>query len=399
MRLEKEDDLRTFDRDLALMAVSNLLYAAGYGLYYQLLYVYAGRLGASRFTIGALSALVLTVTALGLIPGAWAAARFPLKTIIVAAWWLTVPAAICFALAPSWPWMVPGFVFSGLAMANNPAFKAYIFLKSEPTHVARNMAYVFSAYPAGLIVAPLIGGQLADHIGVRAVFAISAVIFALSATSASLIHHTPYHVDDHDWDLTTLRDNRQFRRYLVFFLAGFLALYIGQPFIAPFLAQVHHQGYGAIGMYTSIAAVGATVMNPLAGRTIDLYGARAGAGGVLVFLLAGALLLLVGTQPVVWGVALLFYGSFDCFRFTASGIIGHSFGRVPLVWGFAIFDAIMGIPMAGGALLGGVLYRQSFRSPFIAVIALAAALLAGLALTSRGGRRTAAAGPAVPRAD
>lgn len=381
-----------FDRDLILLAVATVFFAIGYGLYSQLLFVYALRLGASRFTIGVLNAVVFAVTAVGYIPGAWAASRFRLKTVISAVWWLTVPTALLFAAAPSWPWLVPGLVLSGCYMANNPASKAYIFLKSEPTHVARNMMFVYGAYPLGLIGAPSLGGLLADHIGMRRVFLVSAALFVLSSIFATLIHDTPYHVTDEAWSLRALRHNRLFRRYVVFFVGGFLAIYLAQPFIAPFLAQVHHQGYGAIGIYMSLAAAGATVLSQVIGRAVDLRGPRTGVVAALGILLVGVVLLIAGTSAPLWGSAMICLGGIDAFRYIANGIVGQSFGRVPLVWGFAVFDAAMGIPTAGGALLGGALYSQGFRWPFIAAIGVVAVLLLGLALPPRG--REAARQPA-----
>jgi hypothetical protein len=52
------------------MATAILLYAFGMGLYYQLLFVYALELGASRFDIGVLTAILLASTAASSLPGA-----------------------------------------------------------------------------------------------------------------------------------------------------------------------------------------------------------------------------------------------------------------------------------------------------------------------------------------
>ena len=381
--------MRHLDRDLKLLALGNLLFALGVGMYLQLLFVYALDLGASRSTLGLLNAIMLAMVALGNIPGAWAARRFRLKPVIVAVWWLTVPAALCFYLAPSWPWLIPGLVISGMYMANNPAFKSYVYLKSEPSRVARNITIVFASYPLGLVIAPLVGGHLAAQYGMRTVFLVSLVIFVLSALTATMIHDTPYHTADAPLTLTALRRNRRFRHYLVFFLAGFLAVYVGQAFVYPYLAQVHDQGYAALGVYASLAALGAAVMTPAMGRVTDLYGPRAGIAGVLAFLLVGAGLLLAGWNPLVWGLAMLFCGAFDTLRFVATGIVGDSFKGMPLAWGYAIFDTVMGIPMAGGAILGGILYGISYALPFVLVIAVAAGLLVLLLVTGRRSGREA----------
>lgn len=368
------------DRDLSLIGVAIWLYALGLGLFFQLLYPYALTLGASRFSIGVLNAITLAVMALSYLPGAWAAGRFRLKSVIVAAWWLLVPTSISYLLAPTWEWLIPGLVLFGLTYANNPALKAYIFLRSEPTRVARNMTLVFAAYPLGLVVAPTLGGLIAAHLGMRTVFAVSTVVFVISSTAVSFIGHTAYHATEAEWSLASLRGNRLFRRYLGFFLLAYLASYLAQPFLTPFLAQVHHEGYAALGVFASMTAIGAALVGPAMGRVTDLYGARYGAGGVLVFLLLGALLLLVGQQPLVWGIAFFCYGSYDALRAVQSGIIGRSFGPVPLAWGFAIFESIMGIPMAVASILGGALYRRSYSLPFSVVVALTAALLLGLAV-------------------
>ena len=383
--------MRHLDRDLRLTVFAVLLYALGVGLFLQLLWVYALSLGSSRFTLGVLNAIMLTTLAAANIPGAWAARRFRLKPVIVAVWWLLVPAGLALFLAPSWLWLIPGLIIFGLSFANTPAMKSYIYLKSEPSRVARNLTIVLGAYPVGLIVAPLVGGQIAAHLGMRVVFLISTALFVLSALTITFIHDTHYHSAETPWSLRSLSRNRRFRRYLVFFLAGFLAVYVGQAFVNPYLSQVHHQGYAALGVYSSLAALGAAVLTLAMGRATDLYGPRVGIAGVLVFLLAGAVLLLVGWNPVVWALAMVFCGSFEALRFVAAGIVGDSFQGVPLAWGYGIFDALMGLPMAGGAVLGGILYRAGYALPFVLVVVVSAGLLAVLLA---GGRTAADERPA-----
>ena len=375
--------MRHFDRDLRLTILAVLLYALGTGLFLQLLWVYALNLGASRFTVGVLNAIMLATIAVGNIPGAWAARRFRLKPVMVAAWWLTVPAGLTLFLAPSWPWLIPGLVIFGLAFANAPAMKSYIYLKSEPSRVARNLTIVMGAYPLGLVVAPLVGGLIAAQVGMRIVFLISTAFFVLSSLTITFIRDTHYHSAETPWSLRSLSRNRRFRRYLVFFLAGFLAVYVGQAFINPYLSQVHHQGYAALGVYSSLAALGAVVLTLAMGRATDLYGPRVGIAGVLIFLLAGAVLLLVGRNPIVWALAMVFCGSFDALRFVAAGIVGDSFEGVPLAWGYGIFDAVMGLPMAGGAVLGGILYRAGYALPFVLVVVVSAGLLIVLLASGR----------------
>ena len=385
-----------FGRDLWLTFLSNLLFALGLGLYYQLLNVYAVKqLGAPRFMIGVLVAIQLAMTALGYIPGAWAADHVRLKPIIVAIWWITVPTAISFALAPSWPWLIPGYLLTGLYMANNPALKVYIMLKSEPAHMARNISYVFASFPLGMAVGPLAGGWLWAHYGMRVVFAVAIGFYIASSTVISLIKDTPYHAAGQPWKLADLFAQRVFRRNLMFFLGGFLTVYLAQPFVLLYLSQAHHQGKVALGILAGIGALGGSAITFAAGRA-TVYGHRRGIGLAIGCLVLGALLLLTGRTPPVWALAVFLYGAFDSFRFVAAGIMSSSFGSVPPVWGYAVFDASMGLPMAGGSLLGGALYRQAYGLPFLVVIVLGVVMLLGLAFVGRGART--ASSPSAPSA-
>ncbi len=375
--------MRHFDRDLRLCTAAMLLFALGVGLYQSLLYVYALDLGASRFTIGLLNAVMLTIAAASNVPGAWAARRFGLKPVIVIVWWLGVPTAICFFLAPSWPWLIPGLVITGLYYGNGPATKAYIYLKSAPERRARNLTTVYAAFPLGLVTAPLFGGLLASRFGMRPVFVVSGVLFALSATAISLIRDTPYYGANVPLSARSLFANRRFARYLGFFFAGYLAASAGAAFLMPYLKQVHLQGYAALGVYAALAALGSALLTQAMGQATDLRGPRYGAGGVLVAVLVGTALLLGGWNPFMWGAAMLFCGAFDAMRHVSTGIISDSFGGMPLAWGYAIFETIMGLPLAGGTLLGGLLYRTGYHLPFVFAAAMAAVLLAGLVLVRR----------------
>jgi predicted MFS family arabinose efflux permease len=227
----------------------------------------------------------------------------------------------------------------------------------------------------------------------RLVFLLSTLLFVASSTTVTFIRDTPYHTADGPLSLVALRSNRRLHDYLGFFLVGYLAVYVGGAFLTPYLSLVRHQGYGALGVYASLAALGAAVLTTTVGHATDRYGPRAGMAGVLLFLLAGTVLLLAGWNPVVWGVAMACCGSYESLRLVAAGMVNDSFGDMPTAWGFAIFDTVMGIPMACGAVVGGLLFRAGYALPFALVIALSAALLVLLLVQHRraarraGGRR------------
>jgi predicted MFS family arabinose efflux permease len=237
------------------------------------------------------------------------------------------------------------------------------------------MAFVFGAYSLGLVAAPLAGGWIAEVAGMRTVFLISTLLYATSATAVCFLHDTPHHPPSGVWRARELLVNRVFRGHVAFFFVGFLAVYVAQPFINPYLSQVHEQGYAALGIYSSLLALGSVASVQIIGRLKDRWGARAGAASVLGLILVGSLVLLVGANPAMWAVAMLCCGAYDTFRYIPTMILPDSFGHMPLPWGYAIFDTVTGVPMICGATLGGLLYRTSFGLPFKVAVVIAAGLL------------------------
>ena len=116
---------------------------------------------------------------------------------------------------------------------------------------------------------------------------------------------------------------------------------------------MHRQGYAALGVYSSLFALGAVVSSRDGPRYRPL-GASAGIAGVLGLMPTGSLLLLVGANPVMWALAMVCCGAFDTLRFVPTMILPDSFGHMPLAWGYAIFDTLTGVPMVCGATLGGL---------------------------------------------
>jgi len=212
-------------------------------------------------------------------------------------------------------------------------------------------------------------------VGMRTVFLISTLVFAASATAVCFLHDTPHHPSTGGWRVTELWRNRTFRGHVAFFFVGFLAVFVAQPFINPYLAQVHRQGFAALGVYSSLLALGSVASVQVIGRLTDRWGARAGAASVLSLMVMGSLVLLAGANPGMWALAMLCCGAFDTLRYLPTMILPDSFDRVPLPWGYAIFDTVTGVPMVCGAVLGGLLYRTAFALPFKVAVVIAGGLL------------------------
>lgn len=178
-------------------------------------------------------------------------------------------------------------------------------------------------------------------------FLASIGLSLVSSTSISLIRDTPYHGADAPWSLGSLWRKPRFRRYVIFFLAGFCVMSLGQDFVSPYPSEVHDQPFTALGIHSSLTTFGTAGLTLVLRRVTDSRGPRAAIGGLLVAMLTGCVLLPVGTGQVVRGFAALAIGSLEALRSLATGIVGPSFQGIPLAWGYAVFATAMG-PLTSG---------------------------------------------------
>ncbi|UFH51324.1 MFS transporter [Pseudomonas sp. KNUC1026] len=146
--------------------------------------VYLQALGAEPLTL--MAGLAMSATALGSILAAPRVGKLADRV----GHWKVVAACLLLAAATVVPqgllsnsWQLIGWRFvMGLALGGLLPCVAAIIRHNVPDHLAgRMLGYSTSAQYSGQVLGPLAGGFLAGHVGMRAVFALTALLLAIAA--------------------------------------------------------------------------------------------------------------------------------------------------------------------------------------------------------------------------
>lgn len=351
-------------RDLKLIYVAILFVGLGVGLYTYLYPIYAKELGANSVQIGIIYSLMYFWMALVSIPGGLLADRYDLRKLIIYIWAILIPAPLIYYFARHWTTLLIGDFFSGLSLLNGAALFVYIMKRSPAEKLGRTFTFVLSSFPIGMVLSPIAGGYLADLWGIRPVFLLATLSFALS--TLLLIPITPEApVEQSDErNAMNLLTSKYFFRYVLFFSSIFLIFSIFQPFIAPFLRELRHASLAVVGVVGTLISLGSAVLGPAMGIASDKRGFKNILLGGLVVLALSLLCFLYFQNWFVIAMAVFFFGLAEGFRSLSNAAISTTLEDIPPGLSFGIART-MGIGVSFfGPYIGGWLYKANPIWPF-----------------------------------
>jgi DHA1 family multidrug resistance protein-like MFS transporter len=265
------------NRDLRLIFASNLVGAFGDGLYaYILPYYMAENLGASPVEVGILYAVASLATTITLLVAGILADKYDRKKIMIAGWAAWVPAPLIFAFANNWVQMLPGMVLWGFWLGG-PTTTAYVVTAADRNRLTLTFTVISSSWSLGYIFSPALGGYMAGKVGMRTVFHLAFVLYALAGLilafmSSQHAQTTPQKtLEKHPSSLQLLRTRKLFVMS-VFFAVVMFVLMMFRPFIPKFLSDAYRYGDFEIGVLGSMAFAGSAVLGILLGRLGDKLG-------------------------------------------------------------------------------------------------------------------------------
>ena len=171
------------NRDIRLIGLALFLWGVGEGLFFYIQPLYIEQLGANPAQVGGVLSLMGLAAALAYIPTGYLSDRLPRKPVLLGGWLLGFLAVLISALARSWQALAPGLILYGLSAYCIPVINAYLATAARGENLERVFTATFAAHTAGTVLSPTVGGLLAEALSMRAVYLISAVLFALSTAT------------------------------------------------------------------------------------------------------------------------------------------------------------------------------------------------------------------------
>jgi len=296
------------------------------------------------------------------------------------AWWVVVP-VLFLPISHKLEILMAVTLFSSVAvMIATPGWLSWM-ADLIPEKIRARYFGFRSAWLAGsTIIAVLVGGALLDYFKIRnhefTGFAVIIILSCVFAAAAAIILRKIPDIQDtghgrgfsHSPISEPLKD-RNFRHLLFVFLCWNGAIGISAPFFAPHMLTHLQMSFTQISVYSSIAAIGAVVLNRPWGILIDRFGSKPVVAVCAFGIAAIPLFWLFPRAGSLWILAIeaVYSGAlWTGFNLAAFNIpIANSPREHRMVY-VAVFSVVTGLAFFASSLLGGAVaqWLVSFRWQF-----------------------------------
>lgn len=361
------------NRDLRLITLSLLIWGFGEGMFIYFQPLYLSQLGADPALIGAILGLAAFGMLLSHLPAGALADHFGRRLVMAASWAMGTLATFLMALAGRLPLFAAGVVLYSFSAFVYSPMQSYITEARGTWSPARALTTVTAGFSAGSILGPILGGQVAEAFGLRAVYILATGIFVISTALVLLVREQQVEPARSGRRYQALLTNRRLGGFLALVFLINLALYLAWPLTPNYLQTVHAVSVSQIGLLGAFTGLGVVIFNLVLGRL------QAKRGLVIGQILAGAAALALW-QGRGLGAFALGYFLFACYRTSRSMITASIHG---LVWpaelglAFGANETVAAASLMVAAPIAGLLYTRSPALPFpvgIGLIALSVLL-------------------------
>ncbi len=153
------------NRSLLWLGGALFLWGVGEGMFLQLQPIYLQQMGAAPIQIGIILGAFGAAMTLTHIPAGHLSDRIGRRPLLIGAWLIGVVATTIMALAPSLPLLVIGLMLYGCTAFVASPLDSYTTAARGNWTVGRAITFVSTAFNAGAVMGPLMGGEIADHYG------------------------------------------------------------------------------------------------------------------------------------------------------------------------------------------------------------------------------------------
>lgn len=255
------------NRNLLFIALALLTWGFGEGMFFNFQPIYLKTLGSNEQQIGWILGAFGAAMAVTHIPAGRLSDRIGRRPLLLAAWIMGLLATIIMAIARELPLFIVGMLIYGLTAFVSSPLSSYVTAARGKWSVGTALSLTTATFSAGMVLGPVTGGWIGDHYGLRAVYSVSACIFAVSTLFILLVQKQP--IDHHDPDSppTDLMKNMRFISYLGIVAFAIFAMYLAQPLTPNFLEDVRGLSLGNVGIIFTVGALGNSLAAIFLSRT------------------------------------------------------------------------------------------------------------------------------------
>ncbi len=358
-------------RDLRLVMLSLFIWGIGEGMFLYFQPLYLQQLGADPVQIGAILGAASLAMTVAHIPAGALADQVGRKQLMMASWSLGLVATWMMFLARSLPLFVVGLLAYWTTSFVMSPMASYVTAARGSWTVGRALTTVSAGFNLGATLGPLIGGQIAELLGLRAVYGAAAVLFIVSTVSVLAIRPQPLEPHDGGPRYRALLGRPRFLGFLGLAAAVVFGLFLSWPLTPNFLQQARGTTVAQIGVFGAFNALGVVILNLTLGRLAPrpAYILSQGLVGLSVVLLWR------GTGVPWFALGYFLAGGVRTARSMVTAMVETLVERSEMGLAYGLAETAQGAAMVLAAPLAGVLYQQRPELPFPVALGLILPLL------------------------
>jgi MFS family permease len=243
------------------MAIALFTWGVGEGMFLIFQPIYLQQWGADPIEIGAILGMMGISMTVAQAPAGYLADRVGSRPVMWASWVLGTIAAVMMAMAGTLTLFVIGLLTYGLTSFVVAPMNSYITSVRGKWSVQRSLTLVSAMFHLGAVAGPIIGGIIAEAVGLQNVYRISAGIFLVSTLVVLMARRAPVEeLTEIQMQRPSLLRNPRFIGLLVLIFLTMLTLYLPQPLTPNYLQNQQGFSLRTIGQLGAVGSLGNAVL-------------------------------------------------------------------------------------------------------------------------------------------
>jgi predicted MFS family arabinose efflux permease len=370
-------------RDLGILAVTNLIWGVGEGLFIFFYPLSLQRWNMDTVQIGAVLSFLGVVMALVQAPAGYLSDRFGPRPLIRGAFVLGVISAVTMAAADSLPFFLAGLIMYTLTSMIVAPMNSYTTHMRGSWSAQRAITFLAGSFQAGEIVGPMLGGWIAQTAGLPVVFRYSAGLFLLATVIAFFARRAVVPPDPQESGQARVNPmaNPRLLGLLVIFFFTIVAMSSPQQLTSVYLQDVHHLSLEQIGLTGAFVGIGGVIVLFALGNIPALAGMLTGQAFMGLF----CFILWRGQAAPVFYLGYLFVSGNRLFHTMAAAAVRPLVKTSDVGLAYGLVETGNALAVILAPLVAGFLYHNQPESVF--TVSLVTLLVTGALTLLWGARR------------
>ncbi len=340
-------------KDYILVTISLAIWGVGEGAFMYFQPLYLQELGASPLVIGGILGAVGLAMTLFHIPAGFLADRIGRRQFMWAAWGMGIITTGIMAAAKNLAVFSIGIILYSVTVFVMAPLNSYVTAARHKLTVEQALTTTSAAFFLGGIAGPLIGGYLADHLGIRSIYFFSFVTFIISTLIILFIKPQPTETRLKS-TAGDLFKNRKFVFFLPVMFLVYFALFFPQPLAPNFLKNERLISLQTIGILGSVTNLGNVLLN----LSFGLLPAKIGLIVGQVFVGIFAVLVWQFTQMPILVAAYFLLGGYRATRSLLVAQVEKLVQPANLGLAYGIAETVAGLSLVAAPPIAGLLYAK-----------------------------------------